>query len=303
MASFRSRFVALCLLLFGAFVPDVISQSLSKLEDPPWVKDVASKRIVYSVPGMERVEVRRDLVYKRAADFALKADVYSPPRHKRGTPQPAVIFIHGGSLPPNLLTKPKDWGVYRSYGQLIAASGFVGITFNHRYHGYDFLDEAQSDVDDLIAYVRNRADALGVDKERIFIWAFSAGGIFLSHALRAAPPYIRGIIAYYALLDLRPRRKEVPASVSDEALQEFSPLYHVSSSGKMLPPMFVARAGRDDADLNRALDRFVQEATAKSANLDFSNHATGRHGFDIFNDDARSREIIKRTVDFIKLKD
>jgi hypothetical protein len=30
------------------------------------------------------------------------------------------------------------------------------------------------------------------------------------------------------------------------------------------------------------------------------NHATGRHGFDVEDDNERSREIIKRTLDFIR---
>jgi hypothetical protein len=32
------------------------------------------------------------------------------------------------------------------------------------------------------------------------------------------------------------------------------------------------------------------------------NHPTGRHGFDILDDDARSREIIARTLDFLKAR-
>src|SRR6185436_12005191 len=103
--------------------------------------------------------------YKRAGNSDLLMDVYSPK-----TPQkllPAVLFVHGGRVPPNLLTTPKDWAVYVSFGELVAASGFVGVTFNHRFYTWESLSDAQSDVMDLIAYVRSNADSLGVDKDRI----------------------------------------------------------------------------------------------------------------------------------------
>lgn len=276
------------------------NSSPAKLEDPPWLKNVAPKRIFYTAPGMERIKAKKDITYKTVAGLELKADVYSPPKIRRGERRPAVVFIHGGPLPPNLLTKPKEWGVYASYGQLAAASGLVGVTLNHRYHGYDYLNEAQADVDDLIGYIRNNADRLGIDRERIFVWAFSGGGLFLSHALRDQPAYVRGIIAYYAVLDLRPMRKAIPAAVSDKTLEEFSPLYHLGLKDKMTVPIFVARAGLDKPDLNKSVDEFLRIATSKNINIDFSNHAAGQHAFDMLNDDDRTREIIKRTLEFIK---
>ena len=45
---------------------------------------------------------------------------------------------------------------------------------------------------------------------------------------------------------------------------------------------------------------FVQLAIAKNAKIDFSNHSTGHHGFDLLDDNSRSREIIQRTLDFIR---
>jgi acetyl esterase/lipase len=169
------------LLLFAIFISTGIAQQPQQtgvLEDPPWLKEFAFKRIVYSVPGMTRVKVVKDRVYKRVGSAELKMDVYSP--LTRGAQRPAVIFIHGGRIPPNLRTTPKEWGAYVSFGQLVAASGFVGVTFNHRFYTWDSLPDSQSDLTDLITHVRNNADALGVDKDRIILWAVSAGGVFLA---------------------------------------------------------------------------------------------------------------------------
>lgn len=182
------------------------------LEDPPWVRKLAPKRIVYVVPGMERVRVRKNLIYKRVGRAELKMDVYSPLSSHRGDRRPAVIFIHGGRIPPNLRTTPKDWGVYISFGQLVAASGLVGVTFNHRFYSWDSLNDSQSDLMDLIAYVRNNSESLGVDKGRIILWAISAGGVLLSQPLRDGPPYISCLVAYYAEFDLQNERKAAPAA-------------------------------------------------------------------------------------------
>jgi len=79
-------------------------------------------------------------------------DVYRP-----GAPSdkavPAVILVHGDG-PPEWLKDIKDWGQYVSWGELLAASGFVAITFNHRStEGWTRIADSASDVEDLVALV------------------------------------------------------------------------------------------------------------------------------------------------------
>jgi hypothetical protein len=45
---------------------------------------------------------------------------------------------------------------------------------------------------------------------------------------------------------------------------------------------------------------FVQEALGANAALHLANHPIGRHAFDILDDDARTRQIIASTIEFIK---
>jgi acetyl esterase/lipase len=275
-------------------------QQGGQLQDPPWIQELAPKRIVYTTAGMERVRVRKNLTYKQVAGAELKMDVYAPAGARPGARRPAVIFIHGGRIPPNLRTTPKDWGAFISYGQLVAAAGFVGVTFNHRFYAWESLADSQSDVSDVVNYVRSHAEALGVDKDRIILWAVSAGGIFLSQTLRDVPPYVRCLVGFYAELDLQNLRQAAPAAVTDATLREFSPVYHLSKNKKNTPPIFIARAGLDDADLNSGLDRFVQMALANNLTVEVMNHREGHHGFDVDDDNERSREIIKRALEFIK---
>jgi acetyl esterase/lipase len=280
-----------------SFVKAMPSQQPAERVDPEWLKPRLLKRIVYSVPGMERIKARKDVVWKRVEGLELKLDVYTPPGGSQGKPLPAIVFIHGGPIPSNLRTEPKEWGVYISHGQLAAASGFVGVTFNHRYYGFDRLRDAQGDVNDLVAYLRANAAMLGIDPERITLWAFSGGGLFLSNALRDAPPYVRCLIAYYALLDFAPS-----AAGGEDAAKEFSPLQQLKQKGQAVPPLLVARAGLDNPALNVALGRFAQEAMTRNVTIDFVNHAAGHHGFDFLDDDERTREIIRRTIEFIRAR-
>ncbi len=296
-------------LLFFVIVITCLSTHGQQREDPPWLKEFVNKRIVYQVPGMQNVRVKRNLVYKSAGGRELQMDVYSPRSSRRRLP--AVLFIHGGRVPPNLLTTPKDWAVYVSFGELAAASGFVGVTFNHRFYTWESLADSQADVMDAMKYVRANAAMLGVDPERIILWAISAGGIFLSEPLRDRPAYVTALIGYYVELDLRNARRAAPASVSDDTLRDFSPVYYLEkaaavqpeSSAKknhIFPPMFIARAGLDEASLNGGLDRFVQLALKNNVSIELFNHSDGHHGFDIEDDNERSREILKRTIEFIR---
>jgi dienelactone hydrolase len=233
-----------------------------------------SKPIVHRVDGMRDVRVHRDLVYQRDAGSELKMNVYTPARLPGAARVPAVFFVHGGPIPAEM-TPPTQWGVFVSYGELMAASGLVGVTFNHRLHALSDFERAQSDVAAAIDYVRGHAAEYNVEPERIALWYFSGGGPLLNAVLRDRPAYVQCVLAFYAYLDARHARAK--------------------SAGL---PMFVARAGLDQPLINQAIDAFVQEALAGNAPLELMNHPAGRHGFDILDDDARSREIIARAVAF-----
>lgn len=284
---------------FG-FVAGLLAVTAAAQMAPNRTPDQMTKLpIVYSVPGMDKVAVRRDLVYKTAGESRLRMDVYSPALAAKQR-LPAIVLIHGGPVPND---SPKDWGIFTSYGRLLVASGFAAVAFDHRFSGPERLLDAAADVEAAIAYVRANAETLGVDPDRIALWAFSGGGPFLSSAFRDRPAYVRAVVAYYAILDLRVKPPNASTAISDETRRDLSPIYYLAAGGAneaKAAPIFVARAGLDNPQLNGALDHFVQEALAKNLTLELMNHPAGRHGFDILDDDARSREIVARTLDFLK---
>ena len=92
-------------------------------------------------------------------------DVYVPPDLSENEKRPVVIFLHGGGKTDYT---PKDWGVYTSWGRLIAASGFVGVTFTHRLeYPTASLEKAAVDVLDAIKYVRANAEKYGIALDHV----------------------------------------------------------------------------------------------------------------------------------------
>jgi hypothetical protein len=56
---------------------------------------ISKREVVYRIPGMDGVEVRRDVVYRATEAGALTMDIYYPPDSKSSAPIPAVIFVIG----------------------------------------------------------------------------------------------------------------------------------------------------------------------------------------------------------------
>jgi acetyl esterase/lipase len=261
----------------------------------PSFEEMIRMRVVLRVPGMDEVGIRRDLVYKTASGEALHMDVFSP--EEPPEPRPGVILVHGGPIPR---TGAKNMGVFLSYGELLAASGFVAVSFDHRFLAPERLPDAGSDVADLVAHVRANAASLGIDPDRLALWAFSGGGPFLAAPLRERPAWLRAVVAYYAVLDLQEPAPGADSGIGTELRRTFSAVLGLGEDARSAPPLLVARAGLDHPWLNAGIDRFVTAATARGATLDLLSHPEGRHGFDILDDDDRSRQIIRRTLEFLR---
>ena len=140
---------------------------------------------------------------------------------------------------------------------MLAAAGLGAVTFSHRFYGASALADAAGDVEAAVAYVRSHAEELGIDRDRVALWAFSGGGPFLSQSLRERWPFVRAIVAYYAVLDLQVPAPGAESGITDETRRELSPLHHLATGGEQTPPLLVARAGRDSPWLNATIDRYA----------------------------------------------
>jgi len=253
--------------------------------------------VVYRLPGMESVAVHTNLKYSDVDNPYLLMDVYAPPNFSNDEGRPVVVCIHGGAGPHY---RPKDWGVFQSWGRLLAAAGFIGVTFTHRLsYPKPMLSEAAADLNAAIDYVRANADSWNADRDRLCLIAWSGGGPLLAPALREKPSFVRCIATFYAFLDCSQSPSHTEHE-SSETLSAFSPITRLDSDTSSMIPMFVARAGQDEIPtMNDSIDRFVAAAIAANAPLTFMNHPSGEHGFDNQNDDERSREIVRCAIAFM----
>jgi len=253
--------------------------------------------IVYQVPGMDKVKVVQKLKYTKTDDPNVLLDLYLPSKTASGEKHPVVIFIHGGAKTEYM---PKDWGIYTNWGRFVAASGLVGVTFTHRLQYPDkSLEVGAQDVRAAIDYVRANADKYNLDRDEICLVSYSAGGPMLSLAMRGDMAFVRCLVGFYSFMDVQ--QSDYRKTESPETLKAFSPITYLREDPSKVPPIFLARAGRDEVPtMNDSIDRFVTQALARNIALNFANHPQGVHSFDNQNNDERSREIIRAALDFIK---
>ena len=244
--------------------PDRSGLAPQRARSAEYVNPTPGRGIALQIPGMHRAAVRRNLVY--AAD--LRMDVYRPRGVNR--PLPAVLFVHGSGG-----QDLKDAGVFVGWGQLAAASGLAGVTFNH--YG------AQADIMAAIRYVRRNARRLGIDGDRLCVAGYSAGALPSMLIAVKQSAKLRCVVAYYGPLDA--------------FYAQSSPVTYLRRSS---PPVLVAKAGQDVASINESIDRFVAEGHRLGARVELLVNASGHHGFDAHRTDARARAIVRRTLAFVR---
>ena len=260
-----------------------------------------TKAVVMTVPGMDSVRVRRNLVYEKVGGTELLADVYLPPEGSAAGRPPAVVFQAGGA------ENTKDWAAYTSLGRLFAASGFAAVAFNHRlrYPQRRYAEGAE-DLRAILELLRRDGASLGLDGSRVAVATFSGGGPMLAPLLRRRPESVRALAGFYSFLDTE-HVDLAEAEITKETATAFSPLEAIqATSPSAIPPLFLARAGKDAIPgVNKSIDAFVARALEKNLTLTVVNHPSGSHGFEHKDDDARTREILTMALAFFRthLKD
>lgn len=258
--------------------------------------DVTLKRVVYELPGMTEVTIDRDIEYGNASQEPLTFDVYRPRVETHTAMAPAVVFVAGypdPGLSAMMGCRFKEMAGYVSWGQLVAATGLIGITYTNHHH-------PSADLAALLRYLRDNTARLGINVGRLGLWACS-GNVPTALPLLmgdSAFPIRAAVLSYGPLLDLD---GDSTVANGSAALGFANPAAGraVSDLNAELPLMIV-RAGRDTLPgLNANIDRFVAAALARNLPLTLVNHATGQHAFDLLDDDDVSREVVRRMLAFL----
>ena len=257
------------------------------MAERPAVGDLLARRVFYNLPGANAVSVRRDVAYTTPVDSESTLDVYYPPDRTASDTTPAVILVSGfpGAV--------KRIGSFVSWAELMAASGLVSITCATR--------EPVADMEAVLAYVREHAASLGIDGNRMGLWACS-GHVPNALSLLARPKRTClkcAALCYGAMLDL-----DGSTVVADAARQYGFANPASDNTFDDLPrgtPLFLARAGRDEfPGLNTALDAFLAQAVRDNRPVTFVNHANGPHAFDVADDSPATRDVIRQVLAFMR---
>jgi hypothetical protein len=257
---------------------------------------IAKKRVVYELPGMDAVTVRRDLDCDGGSGRPLLMDLYYPSAPASGARAPAILIVAGF---PDAGTRAilgcsfREMGSTASWARLAAASGIAAVAYANR--------EPLADVHAVLAYLRAHAEELGIDENMIGLWASSGHGpLALSLLMNDAAGDLKCAVlscAYSMDLD------------GATAVAEASRMWKFANAcqGKSIDdlrrdiPLFIARGGADAMPrLNDALDAFVAKALARNVPLTVVNHPTGPHSFDLFDDSDTTREIVKQILAFLQ---
>lgn len=259
---------------------------------------ISQKVVAYRIPGMEGVQVRRDVAYRVTDAGALTADIYHPPVSRDGARPPAVVIVAGYPDPGFQRVvgcKFKEMGSAVSWAQLMAAAGMATITYTNR--------EPAADLQTLLRYVRQHAASLGIDGDRLGLWASSGNvPLALSALMQAGNGALKcAVLCYGYMLDLD------GATGVTEAAKQFGFVNPCAgASVAALPkdlPLFIARAGQDQMPhLNETIDRFLVEALTHNLPLTFVNHPNAPHAFDLFHDCAETRGIVRQILAFMRFQ-
>lgn len=146
----KSLILIVTLLLFSA----TIFESLAQKEYPP------------------NIEGAKEIVYKEIDGVSLKLWVFNPVKHKAGDKKPAIVFFFGGGWNGGSPTQ------FVHQSEYLAARGMVSIVADYRVFSRHEVraNKCVSDAKSAIRWVREHAEELGVDPNRIAAGGGSAGG-------------------------------------------------------------------------------------------------------------------------------
>jgi len=250
------------------------------------LREVAKKKFVYTLPGMDALEVRRGATYRSTAGNDLTFDIYYPEK-PAGARVPVVVIPLGY---PDPKSGVRAFGPITSQARLVAASGMAAVLYGSI--------APEQDVHAMLGHLRDHAADLDLDTERIGILAMSGSGpVALAAIMRDPTLRCAAVICGYTM-DL-----DGATTVADTGKQYGFVDACAGHTVDDLPsgvPMFLVRAGLEHGPgLNEALDKVLARALARNLPLTLVNHATGTHGFVCDEDNELSREIIRQVLAFL----
>ena len=113
------------------------------------------------------VTTRKNVVYANRATGDLKADIYTP---KTDGPHPAILVIHGGYW------RFGSKSAMSQRSRQLADRGYVVVNIDYRLAPNSQFPDQIHDVKSAVIWMRENAQPLQIDPDRIGTYGYSAGG-------------------------------------------------------------------------------------------------------------------------------
>jgi acetyl esterase/lipase len=184
---------------FARAFPAPRSASLQRAAPIEWTDFLGGVDTRAAPPARTETYARKDGIDLRL-DFypAARTGEASTAEARAGTGKaPCIVVIHGGGWDTG------ERGQFREMSAWLAGGGYAVASIDYRLAPRHPFPAPIEDVRDALAWLRARADELGIDPEGFVLLGRSAGGqIALQAAYTLKDPGLRGVIAYYAPADM-----------------------------------------------------------------------------------------------------
>lgn len=249
----------------------------------PFLLDVPERRRERT--GRVDLHFPGDLSHALPAGLAadVQADLPDGLSSEAEGPWPAVVFVHGGPVHPDVRPTPRDWPGFVGYARLMAGLGAVGVTLDHRLHDLADYGRAAEDIAEAVDLVR--ADPR-VDADRVALWFFSAGGLLAADWLAAPPPWLRCVAATYPVLAPMPNWGRVDS--------RFRPAVALRSAERL--PVVLTRVELERAEIAATVEEFLAAAKECDAEVEVIDVPRGRHGFETTDHSGQARNAVERAA-------
>jgi dienelactone hydrolase len=253
--------------------------------------------VVFDLPRMEDVIIKKDIPYQDNSGSPLKMDVYYPPDFNFQRNIPAIIIVLGY---PDIAGKKllgsefKNYIQFVSWCKIIAASGMAAIAYEST--------NPEQDIITLSNYLKTNGNNLKIDITKVGAYTCSAHTpTTITYILNGANNIFKCAVVYYGFFLTNDFKYLPQIDTLSQNMGFKTPRLAEPSTWKKDVPIMVIRAGKDNVPyINQTLASFYEKALNQNLPITLINYSNGVHGFEAYNDNETTRQIVKYTIEFWK---
>ncbi|MBT28248.1 MAG: hypothetical protein CMO01_01215 [Thalassobius sp.] len=248
----------------------------------------------------------KTLLYKVTPQDSLFVDVYYPTDFKQGDKKPAIVFYFGGGW----VNGTRDH--FKKQSQYLASKGMISITADYRIQSIHNTTpiEAMQDARSAMRWVKQNAESLGIDLEKLAAGGGSAGG-HLAAVTATLDNYDdpnddlsistkpKALVLFNPVIDTTPKGYGAEKMGKDK--KKASPARHVK---KGLPPTIIFHGTADVTVPFENVKRFEQLMIKKGNECVLIPFEGQAHGFFNYKEGNEKyfEETVKRMETFLREK-